>query len=439
MCCRIAAVSLAAAVAFAGCGAVDSPDHPTSDESAARDGSAPTSSDGKADIYGEDGRREVFETTSEPLRRVADATAMLLEADELDERAEADGYRLDDSSLHVRRGVCEREPFSSQPAPGDCSGFLVGDDTLVTAGHCIDAASCEQTRVVFGFRYDTSLEESVTDIPAGDVYRCKSIIHRDDTDDGADVAVVRLDRATDRSPLDYRCTGEVADDAPLAMVGHPAGLPMKVDRGGWVVDNGSETTLGYNLDTYGGNSGSPVVDPRTGRVEAVHAHGSPDFRPDLERGCLVSYECTEVVPETRCRGNGGTRATAFAPFVLPDSPDGDYLRFTDADDTLDRTDGTVTAEIYVPAVGDVGALRVVTRMEASGKSRIGVRLVRGGETGGEAVRLLADQMFAGKWRRDVPVAKFEGVEAEGIWRIVVETDDPAHLQIDKLALEIRPK
>ncbi|MFB6350897.1 MAG: serine protease [Bradymonadaceae bacterium] len=435
---RLAATAVLAIVAFAGCGATDAP-APSSDERASPSDrtDSPT---GKADIYGRDGRREYFETDSPTLRRVADATAMLVGADDL-EPTDGDGWAADDGTLHEVRGVCRRERFSDQPAPGECTGFLVDDDTLVTAGHCMRHADpCEQMRAVFGFRYEHDSDEPVTDLSANDIYRCEEILHRDDTDGGADFAVLRLDRPVeDRPSLAIRRTGKIADEAPLAIVGHPVGLPLKIDRGGRVVDNDSPHQISYNLDSYGGNSGSPVVDPSTGRVEAVHVRGTPDFRPDLEKSCLVSYECAKVTPGTRCRGNGGTRTTALAPFVLPDEPDDGTYRFTDADDTLAQSDESVTAKIYVPAIGDIEQLWVVTRLAAGGKARIGVRLERGTDEGGEVVRLLRDQMLAGKWRRDFPVAKFVGRAAEGGWRIVVEVDDPSRLDVETLAIEIRTK
>lgn len=451
MCCRPAgpnhyrfcALVTVALVAFAGCGAVDSPE-PTRDEHTDPDGptAEAASAGGKADIYGRDGRREYFEIEDGPVRRVADATAMLLDAGQLEHHDGAGpAWTADDSPLEETRGVCERERFSDQPAPGDCSGFLVAPDTLVTAGHCVDdARDCEQTRAVFGFRYENSTDEDVTEFPERDVYRCDDIVRRTNADGGPDFAVLTLDRpVAGRTPVEYRRTGTIADETPLAMVGHPVGLPLKVDRGGRVVDNEAAHGIDYNLDSYRGNSGSAVVDPTTGRVEAVHVHGSPDFRPDLEKSCLVSYECAKVTPGTRCRGNGGTRATEFAPYVRPEAGEDGVYRLTDTDDTLERTDQTVTAEIYVPAIGEIEQLRVVTRLAAGDRARIGLRLERGTDEGGDAVRLLQDQMLAGKWRRDYPVAKYGGRQAEGIWRIVVESDAPSRLEIETLALEIETK
>ncbi len=47
-----------------------------------------------------------------------------------------------------------------------------------------------------------------------------------------------------------------------------------------------------NLDTYGGNSGSPVVDARTYVVEGILVRGEDDFVQN--DGCYVSLVCPDA-------------------------------------------------------------------------------------------------------------------------------------------------
>jgi hypothetical protein len=37
--------------------------------------------------------------------------------------------------------VCKDEKFAEQLSPARCSGFLINEDTLVTAGHCMSSPS----------------------------------------------------------------------------------------------------------------------------------------------------------------------------------------------------------------------------------------------------------------------------------------------------------
>ncbi|MGH9464870.1 MAG: trypsin-like serine protease, partial [Thermoanaerobaculia bacterium] len=58
--------------------------------------------------------------------------------------------------------VCEDEvcqdlcpatsPFYAQPDPTtQCSGILVGEDLVLTAGHCLDPDDCQQKRIIFDY------------------------------------------------------------------------------------------------------------------------------------------------------------------------------------------------------------------------------------------------------------------------------------------------
>jgi hypothetical protein len=60
-----------------------------------------------------------------------------------------------------------------------------------------------------------------------------------------------------------------------------------------------------NLDTYGGNSGSPVFNHRTGEVEGILVRGENDYVYDPGQGCQVSNRCASDV----CRGEDVTYIT----------------------------------------------------------------------------------------------------------------------------------
>lgn len=276
--------------------------------------------EGKGDIYGDDDRKEYFETERETLRKVSRATAVLIDEDDVS--TEEDGtVRLPDETLREDLPACPSARFSDQPSPGDCTAFLVAPDIIVSAGHCIDSQSdCESTQVGFGFRYEESTDEEVASLAEEDVYSCEEVIAQEyDYNAKRDHGVYRLDRPVEGiEPLKFRTDGIVPEDTHLAVIGHMMGLPLKVAAGGRIVDNEPGPWFLYNLDAFGGNSGSPVVDVENGVVEGIHVRGAPDYVRESHDGemCKTMRRCEEVDTEnSNCDGTEGTRATQFAAEV----------------------------------------------------------------------------------------------------------------------------
>lgn len=254
-------------------------------------------------IYGLDDRREAFDTPHAVPRRNLRSTAALLRPDKLEHRADGT-WVLRAPSFREAVGVCADEPFSSQPVAGFCTGFLIGSDRLATAGHCIRSGpDLASVLVVFGFqmRDATAVASPIRD---ADVYRPVELLGRAQDDRGADWAVVRLDRAVaGREALPLRNAGKIPDSERVYVVGHPVGLPEKFGGEHAVVrDNASPTYFVANLNTYGGNSGSPVFDAARNEVVGILVRGEQDF-VTVEGGCLLSKVC----PTTGCRGEDVTR------------------------------------------------------------------------------------------------------------------------------------
>ena len=119
----------------------------------------------------------------------------------------------------------------------------------------------------------------------------------------ADYAVLKLDRpVVGRTPLKYRKEGKPADDAVLTVIGHPTGLPTKITAAADMRSNTNPIYFVTNADTYGGNSGSAVVDSKTGIVEGILVRGDTDYSRSSE-GCMVSV----YRPQDGGRGEDVTR------------------------------------------------------------------------------------------------------------------------------------
>jgi len=261
-------------------------------------------------VYGNDDRRQYYEVTDANQRRLADATVVAVYGSAL--TPVTGGYRLDTSTTYGDDyDLCADEPFRSEPDPGWCSGFAVGTDLIATAGHCVTASSCSSTWFVFGFRMDDASTVRDT-VPASDVYRCASVVARSQKN-GDDYALVRVDRAIVGKPLlSIRRSGTIPLGAPLVVAGHPAGIPIKVAANATVRNVGPTQYFEANLDTYGGNSGSPVMNATTGVVEGVLVRGNADFVYDSAGACYRSNVCND----TGCPGwEDASKTARFAANV----------------------------------------------------------------------------------------------------------------------------
>ena len=256
-------------------------------------------------IYGSDDRIDLYQTENSKLLSLADSTVALVQASSV--RSEGAVARLETEPYGTGMGLCKDEPFYEQVTAAFCSGSLVAPDIIMTAGHCITSeSSCQNTKFVFGF----SIKEkgkNPTSVPAGEVYGCKQLLGREQVNDGADWALIKLDRpVTGHAPLKINKTGVIANKTPIVVIGHPAGLPTKIAGGSEVRDNSKNGYFIANLDTYGGNSGSAVFNAKSGLVEGILVRGEQDYT--YRGSCRVSKVCADDA----CRGEDVTKISVVS-------------------------------------------------------------------------------------------------------------------------------
>ncbi len=251
-------------------------------------------------IYGKDDRLEIADSPDPRHAEWANAVAVQVSGTKISENGE-----LISATIQESMGLCPTEEFADQINPGRCSGFLVGENTLVTAGHCVENQSdCSNYKWVFGFKSDSN------SVQQSQIYSCKSIISQQlSGSTNADFAVIELDRNVENAePLTFRTSGEVKKGDSITVMGHPSGLPMKVASGATIRSTSDDWYFVGNLDTFGGNSGSPVFNTDTGIVEGILVRGETDYSWSTDadgNSCRVVYQCSD----DSCRGEDVTRIT----------------------------------------------------------------------------------------------------------------------------------
>ncbi|PIU19124.1 MAG: serine protease [Elusimicrobia bacterium CG08_land_8_20_14_0_20_59_10] len=255
-------------------------------------------------IYGPDNRKDFYEIPAAQQTLSASVVSLWKSANVT---ADASGnYALTTSKFADAYGLCPAEKFREQPIGAFCSGSLVGEDIIMTAGHCIKTeADCKDTKLVFGFKIGKAGEAATTKLAKSEVYTCSKIIKRflggepGSTNPagqslGPDYALIKLDRkVTGHKPLPVNRNQNLAKGTKMFVIGHPVGLPVKAAGGASVRDAGKIGYFVADLDTFGGNSGSPVFNESTNKIEGILVRGDRDFLRS-PAGCvtMATYEQT---------------------------------------------------------------------------------------------------------------------------------------------------
>lgn len=229
-----------------------------------------------AGIFGSDDRIDRHQITDSTILNAAISSAALIPKNNIS--IDGDKVTINNRTLENGFGFCSDAKFAKHSAIANCSAALIGEDLVLTAGHCLDDKmdfGCDDYNIVFDY---ARMSDEKVELKAKNIYNCKKIMHYDfDFFNGTwiDLAVIKLDRKVqDRSPLKVE-TRKVEVGEELFMVGHPLGLSQKVSMEGKVTSNDyHKNSYSHDLDTFSCNSGSPVFSKQSGSIIGVLVRGT---------------------------------------------------------------------------------------------------------------------------------------------------------------------
>ncbi len=274
-------------------------------------------------IYGNDDRSE-FYLADDITKALASSTAALFRSKDISDLGNGIS-QIRPTTLKERFNLKEDEAYSNQPSVSFCSSALVGKDLILTSGHCLRQFPCEKIRIAFDYRVDAAGEYPQM-LKNENIYSCKSIVASKYDPNGADYAIIKTDRQVNRTPLAINRTDNIAKGTKIFVIGYPSGLPVKIANNAKVREVKNDFFV-TDLDTFRGNSGSPVFNNQTMKIEGVLSRGATDYvygsyiSEDLEadpsnpNSPIYKPGAAYKVGQDEGRGEDVTKSTVFQSLI----------------------------------------------------------------------------------------------------------------------------
>lgn len=201
-------------------------------------------------------------------------------------------YTIDISqTLGKTYNLCVGQAFYEQPIVGTGTAFIFSEKSMITAKHVFERPVKDYV-VVFGYHIVQSNGVVEIFFDKGNLYYPTKIIH---SVDELDVVEFEVDRNFDRKVLEWENSLKALKSTTneIYMLGHPCGLPMKVALNASIEKNPHPQYFYTTLDSYQGNSGSPVFNFYTHKVIGVLVSGEKDYKYNgncyYRSSCILPY------------------------------------------------------------------------------------------------------------------------------------------------------
>ncbi|WP_282148402.1 trypsin-like serine peptidase [Algibacter lectus] len=202
-----------------------------------------------------------------------ESVGMIIEKEKIN-KISGDIFQLEISnSLEKTFNLCGNIPFRTQPTVGIGTTFVIGENEMITAKHVFNK-KLEDYVIVFGFEMLQLNGVIQTVINAKDIYYPQKKIYNSEI---YDVVIYKLDRPVNRPLLEWEKSKSLKEGNEIYMIGHPSGIPKKIAVNASIIENRHDQYFYTTLDSFQGNSGSPVFDFNTHKVIGILVSGELDY------------------------------------------------------------------------------------------------------------------------------------------------------------------
>jgi S1-C subfamily serine protease len=217
---------------------------------------------------------------------ISESVGMLLEIERIHQVSKSI-YQLDISqTLGQKLNLCEDEAFYNQPSVGVGTSFIIDEKSMLTALHVLER-SLKFYVVVFNYKIITKNGVVNAFVAQDDIYYPQHIVTKNEE---LDIVEFSVDRNFNRPVLQWENSDNIKKEiSELYTIGYPSGIPMKIALNASIIEDDHPFYYYTSLDSFQGNSGSPVFNFYTNKVIGVLVSGELDYK--FNGNCNLSSIC----------------------------------------------------------------------------------------------------------------------------------------------------